>query len=138
MHAPPRRGTPNLASLVPRSLQTKIEAVLKKILQCAQYLYQFSPFFSILPFSTTIVKYLIRCVCRLKMSETVEKCATLLANYHGSNPPQYFAIRFYGECWTNDNSDDLRYDIFGKAYNCYMGTGGSSSNYVYQLASNGT
>ena len=71
------------------------------------------------------------------MSETVEKCATLVANYHGGNPRQYFAIRFYGECWTYDNPDDLRYDIFGKAYDCYRGNGGSSSNYVYQFASSG-
>eukprot|EP00112_Aurelia_sp_Birch-Aquarium-sp1_P016103 Seg362.1 transcript_id=Seg362.1/GoldUCD/mRNA.D3Y31 product="Opioid growth factor receptor" protein_id=Seg362.1/GoldUCD/D3Y31 len=72
-----------------------------------------------------------------KLSETVERCATLVANYRGSNPLKYFAIRFYGECWTYGNIDDARYDILGKAYDCFQGTGGSGSNYVYQFAYSG-
>ena len=56
------------------------------------------------------------------MSKTVILCARAATSY------KYFAIQYYGECWA---SNDEKYFLSGSSTNCYMGTGGDLTNYVY-------
>ena len=71
------------------------------------------------------------------MKTTVRKCANevrrkeVVNRYHKKF--KYFAIQFYGECWAGDESVSKAYFVDGTSNNCYMGTGGSLVNFVYQF-----
>merc|ERR1712141_458904 len=56
------------------------------------------------------------------MSKTVISCARKATSY------KYFGIQFYGECWASNSE---KYFLSGTSTNCYMGTGGERTNYVY-------
>ncbi|EDO39263.1 predicted protein [Nematostella vectensis] len=62
------------------------------------------------------------------MAATVRQCAEQ-AKAAGF---QYFAIQYYGECWsgTGENKSFSRY---GPSSNCWSGVGGEWTNAVYRL-----
>ncbi len=63
------------------------------------------------------------------MEPTIKACAKLAS----AKPYTYFAIQFYGECWGGEASAATTYYIDGPSDNCYAGTGGHDTNYVYHL-----
>ena len=65
------------------------------------------------------------------MNATIRQCA-LVARDIGY---EYFAVQFYGECWSSDNAA-LTYDKHGVETNpgkCWANVGGVSTNYVYRF-----
>ena len=71
------------------------------------------------------------------MSRTVQQCADEVqkpeVEKKFKKKFKYFAIQFYGECWAGDESVSKTYFIDGTSKNCYEGTGGSYTNYVYHF-----
>ena len=48
---------------------------------------------------------------------------------------EYFAVQFYGECWSSTNAA-LTYDKHGRQTNpvkCWANVGGAGTNYVYRF-----
>ena len=62
------------------------------------------------------------------MNKTVNQCARVA---HGSGYP-YFAVQFYGECWTGTNAN-ATYNKHGESTECWEGVGKHWANFVYKL-----
>ena len=64
-----------------------------------------------------------------KPNATIERCALLANERH----LEYFAIQFYGECWSSRKGSVVQYDKYGPSTKCWAGLGGSWTNYVYKI-----
>ena len=62
------------------------------------------------------------------MNKTVNQCARVA---YGSGYP-YFAVQFYGECWTGTNANST-YNKHGESTKCWEGVGQGWANFVYKL-----
>ena len=89
------------------------------------------------PFCWITVERFFGICFRNDMTRTVRQCADEVQKpevekkYHKKF--KYFALQFYGECWAGDESVSKTYILGGTSKNCYMGTGGASTNFVYHF-----
>lgn len=71
------------------------------------------------------------------MSLTVQKCADEVQKPEMEKKfgtkLKFFALQFYGECWAGGESASKTYFLSGTSKNCYSGTGGSRTNFVYHF-----
>lgn len=65
-------------------------------------------------------------------NKTIDACAEEARK----NGTLYFAIQFYGECWTGPMAH-LTFDQAGPSNNCISGVGGARTNFVYMLTGKG-
>lgn len=63
------------------------------------------------------------------MNATIMACAKLAVEHNAV----YFAIQYYGECWSAKPGKAPEYSKYGTANNCWSGVGGQWSNYVYKM-----
>ena len=62
------------------------------------------------------------------MNRSVSQCAAVTQSYGY----QYFAVQYYGECWSGDITDD-DYKRHGESTTCWEGTGRKTTNFVYKF-----
>ena len=76
-----------------------------------------------------MTKTVVACADFIKKPETIQRFGKLL---------KFFAIKFYGECWAQDESAASTYYNRGKDNGCYENTGDHDTVYVYHFGPSGT